>query len=137
MNDRTTLTPEREAEIRAFLATDDNASPSCAGCNEHVLLCALDESRAELRRWKVIAEEIRTVAHQMEDERDAALAEVERIQGWGDNTMTDCLKILTKASAALTGVLVALDLGPGASAVLEEIDEAIRQMSVGQPEGKD
>lgn len=71
------------------------------------------------------------IAHARADIPDL-LAELERIQGWGDNTMADCLSLLVKAQTAVSGALEALGTGRGASDLLEELDEAVRQLSVGK-----
>lgn len=59
-------------------------------------------------------------------------AENARLEGWGENTMDGCVGSLTKARDALYGVLTALGLGYGASALLDELDEAIRQLGAGR-----
>lgn len=75
------------------------------------------------------------IAHARADIPDL-LAELERIQGWGDNTMAGCLSLLVKAQTVVNGALEALGTGRGASDLLEEFDEAVRQLSAGRPEGK-
>ena len=60
------------------------------------------------------------------------LAELEHIQAHEQATMEGCVAVLTKARDALYGVLAALGLGYGASELLDELDEAVRQLSVGR-----
>jgi hypothetical protein len=103
---------QRLADIRTCLSTGENASPSCQDCNEHFLLARLDAANqriADLERENV------------------------RLEGWGQNTMDGCLAILVKAQAAISRTLAAVGCGPGASDLLDEIDEAVRQLSAGKP----
>lgn len=63
---------------------------------------------------------------------DTLTAENARLEGWGEATMDGCLRILVKAEAALVGVLEAVGSGRGASDLLEELSEAVRQLSAGK-----
>lgn len=65
-------------------------------------------------------------------ERDRLTAENERLEGWGENTMDGCLRILVKAQKAIAATLEAVGSGGGASALLDELDEAVRQLSAGR-----
>lgn len=42
-----TYAADRIGEIRTWLSTGENANPSCAGCNEHVLLAEVDRLAIE------------------------------------------------------------------------------------------
>jgi hypothetical protein len=59
--------------------------------------------------------------------------ENERLEGWGQNTMVGCLATLVKAEAALVAIHEAVGCGPGASALVDELTEAVRQLSAGKP----
>jgi hypothetical protein len=72
------------------------------------------------------------IAHARQDIPDL-LDELERIQGHEQATMDGCLATLTRARDALYGVLAALGLGYGASELLDELDEAVRQLGAGKP----
>ncbi len=61
------------------------------------------------------------------------LQEIDRYEAWGQATMEGCVGILKRAEAAIEATLNAVGSGRGASGLLEDISEAIRQMDVSKP----
>lgn len=128
------MTPERLAEIRKrvdaatgglWVVVHDGTERSVSTTESARFVCHLNSN---MLRYSDDAD---FIAHARLDVPDL-LAEMDRVWAHEQATMDGCLAVLTKARDALYGVLAALGLGYGASELLDELDEAVRQLSAGR-----
>lgn len=103
------MTPHWERQLRQW--PRERITPATVARGLDSLLAELDTLRAD---------------------RDRLTAENERLEGWGEATMEGCLGILVRAEQALSAVGEAIGVGPGASELLDELAEAVRQLSAGR-----